>query len=184
MQDAAPMDRVITGDKVMLNEQSRQYFTSLFNSILVMQELEPLNVVEGDNTLKIKGDEVDHATREREQQLENKLKGRQSIFLKKIENGLIKLENGSFGVCEDCDGGISLTRLKARPTATLCIECKEEQESGEKHIPYEKKSHTHGKSLGSDSNVIHIQFGEDGNNGKQMPTRKYGESQHVGRSLN
>ena len=75
--------------------------------------------------------------------------------------------DGTYGCCEDCGDDISQKRLMARPTATLCITCKEEEERGERHIPYQKKSHTLGKKLGT-NNVIHVQFGEDGNNGKKM----------------
>ena len=49
--------------------------------------------------------------------------------LLQIERALSKLESGSFGVCEVCDEPIETGRLKARPTALLCLSCKEEEES-------------------------------------------------------
>lgn len=152
-----------------MTEENQAYFKSLFKTILADQDLEALN---GSWDKKLKGDEVDLASQEREQQLELKLQGRKNFFKKKIELGLKKIEDGTFGTCEECGAEISMTRLKARPTATMCIHCKEEQESGERHIPYQKKSHTHGQEILTETNVIHIQFGEDGNNGKQMPQRK------------
>ncbi|HEX9619882.1 MAG TPA: TraR/DksA C4-type zinc finger protein [Polyangiaceae bacterium] len=42
------------------------------------------------------------------------------------------MEDGSFGVCEDCGDPISIKRLEARPETTLCIRCKEEQERVER----------------------------------------------------
>ena len=152
-----------------MNQETLNHFSTLFKTILSEHELE-VNDELKDLTPKTGGDEADLATIEKDLQLELKLKGRKSFFVKKIENALVKIENGTFGACEDCDCDISTSRLLARPTATLCITCKEEEELGQKHIPYQKKSHTLGKEL-ANHNVIHIQFGEDGNNGKQMPTK-------------
>jgi len=52
--------------------------------------------------------------------------------MKKISRALEKLNNGDFGVCEECSREISEERLKARPIAALCIECKRMQEAREK----------------------------------------------------
>lgn len=42
------------------------------------------------------------------------------------------IEDGTFGVCDECDGKIGIPRLMARPVATLCIRCKTRMEAGEK----------------------------------------------------
>ena len=73
-------------------------------------------------------------------------------MLKKIDRALFQIKNGSFGVCEECEGEIEINRLRARPVATQCITCKEESERSEGQVLYEKRSHTHGKILGG--NVI------------------------------
>ena len=99
------------------------------------------------------GDEADQMAEDREKLLFLKLKGRKSFFLKKVQDALDRIDDGTFGVCEDCDNAIEEGRLFARPTATHCISCKEERERIENHIPYQKRSHTLGKSLGGD-NVI------------------------------
>ncbi|MBL6977374.1 MAG: TraR/DksA C4-type zinc finger protein [Desulfobacteraceae bacterium] len=52
--------------------------------------------------------------------------------MKKINRALEKLNNGDFGVCEECGRKISEERLKARPMAVLCIRCKRKQEAIEK----------------------------------------------------
>lgn len=101
-----------------------------------------------------KGDEVDLTQEERERELELKLLGRQNFMLKKIDNALFKIKNGTFGVCEECDGEIEINRLRARPVATQCIACKEEEERGEGQVTYEKRSHTQGKGFGP--NVIQL----------------------------
>jgi DnaK suppressor protein len=61
-----------------------------------------------------------------------RLKEREQKLLKKIDEALERIANGSFGVCESCGGDIGFKRLKARPVTTLCIECKTQQEQEEK----------------------------------------------------
>lgn len=61
-----------------------------------------------------------------------RLKEREQRLLKKIDEALDRLANGTFGVCESCGGEISIKRLKARPVTTLCIECKTKQEEDER----------------------------------------------------
>ena len=77
-------------------------------------------------------DEMDLASSEYLQSFTFRLRGREKVFLDKIERALIKIEDGSFGKCEECEEEISLKRLEARPETTLCIRCKEDQERVEK----------------------------------------------------
>jgi RNA polymerase-binding protein DksA len=51
-------------------------------------------------------------------------------YLYHIEEALARIEEGSYGNCEECGGKISKERLKALPHARLCIECKEKEEEG------------------------------------------------------
>ena len=53
-------------------------------------------------------------------------------YFQKIEKALKKLDEGVFGVCEDCEEPISVKRLEARPETELCIRCKEDQERMER----------------------------------------------------
>ena len=77
-------------------------------------------------------DEMDLASSEYLQSFTFRLRGREKIFLEKIDRALDKISNGSFGVCEDCGDAIALKRLEARLETTLCIRCKEDQERLEK----------------------------------------------------
>ena len=77
-------------------------------------------------------DEMDLASSEYIQSFTFRLRGREKTFLKKIDHALAKLDEGTFGVCEECEEPISLKRLEARPETTLCIRCKEDQERKEK----------------------------------------------------
>lgn len=72
---------------------------------------------------------------------------RESLFLKKIQKSLTKLEEGEYGICEDCGYHIPFTRLKARLTSDLCIVCKEESEQSERQSVFGRKSKSLGKTL-------------------------------------
>ncbi len=77
-------------------------------------------------------DEMDLASSEYLQSFTFRLRGREKVFLDKIQKAIDKIDQGSFGVCDDCGEKISLKRLEARPETTLCIRCKEDQERVEK----------------------------------------------------
>ncbi len=77
-------------------------------------------------------DEMDLASSEYLQSFTFRLRGREKSFLDKIEKALAKIEDGSFGTCEECGEEIQVKRLEARPETTLCIRCKEDQERAEK----------------------------------------------------
>lgn len=77
-------------------------------------------------------DPMDQASNQLERDFLLRLRDRESKLIVKIKEALERIENGSFGVCEECGEEISLKRLRARPMATLCIHCKHEQEALEK----------------------------------------------------
>lgn len=76
-------------------------------------------------------DEVDQASSEYMQAFSFRLRGRERHLMNKIEIALRKIDEGIYGMCEECDEPISLRRLEARPEAPLCIQCKEAQEKEE-----------------------------------------------------
>jgi DnaK suppressor protein len=77
-------------------------------------------------------DEMDLASSEYLQAFTFRLRGREKTFLDKIQKALERIEDGSFGMCEECGEPISVKRLEARPETTLCIRCKEDQERVER----------------------------------------------------
>lgn len=79
-------------------------------------------------------DEMDLASSEYLQSFQFRLRGRERTFLTKIDKALVKISDGTFGTCEDCGEPIHAKRLEARPEATLCIKCKEEQEREEQQF--------------------------------------------------
>ncbi|TAL61374.1 MAG: RNA polymerase-binding protein DksA, partial [Legionella sp.] len=77
-------------------------------------------------------DPSDRASQEEEFSIELRTRDRERKLIKKIEDGLERLRNDDFGYCEACGIEIGLKRLEARPTATLCIDCKTLSEIKEK----------------------------------------------------
>jgi DnaK suppressor protein len=76
-------------------------------------------------------DEVDMSSAELDASMRMRLRNREALFAKKIDEALERIAHGTFGECEDCGENIELKRLEARPTATLCVSCKEESERKE-----------------------------------------------------
>jgi DnaK suppressor protein len=77
-------------------------------------------------------DLADRATTESERQLELRTRDRQRKLIAKIDSALRRLEDGSYGFCEETGEPISLKRLDARPIATLSVEAQERHERRER----------------------------------------------------
>ncbi len=92
-------------------------------------------------------DPVDEACANHMAETENRFRNRENFYLKKIDKALQKIAKEEYGVCNECDAHISFERLGARPTAELCINCKEEQESMEKSNIFGKRSKSLGKTI-------------------------------------
>ena len=74
----------------------------------------------------------DRASNEADQSLELRTRDRMRKLIKKINQALDRIENGTYGYCEETGEPIGLGRLEARPVATLCIEAQERHERKEK----------------------------------------------------
>jgi len=80
-------------------------------------------------------DESDLTSTEGETSMRMRLRNREALLLKKIDEALQRIREGCFGKCSSCWSEIDLRRLEARPTASLCVDCKENQEQTERvHI--------------------------------------------------
>lgn len=92
-------------------------------------------------------DEIDQAATDIEQSMRMRLCNREALYLKKVEEALRRIEDGSFGECDECGEDIEVRRLEARPTATLCVSCKEEQERREQFTAHGRMHKSLGESF-------------------------------------
>ena len=127
---------MLSPDKLI---QFKKIFWAMKKDILAHREILAAGATQGDD--------AEIAQEEREQHLQAKLLGRQMFFLKKIDDALVRINDGSFGECVECDAEIAEERLLARPMTNLCIHCKEEQERDEDKVLYHRKSHTRGREI-------------------------------------
>ena len=116
-----------------MSAKMRQHFIQIL-TLLRKQIME-----EADRTVTHMKDEAvnypdpnDRASQEEEFRLELRTRDRERKLLKKIEEALQLLSDKEYGYCEVCGVEIGLRRLEARPTATLCIDCKTLDEIREK----------------------------------------------------
>lgn len=118
-----------------MNEQQREHF----RKILSAWKAELSDDI--DRTVHTMQDEVtmfadpnDRASQESDMTLELRNRDRERKLIKKIDETLGKISENEYGYCESCGVEIGLKRLEARPTATLCIDCKTLDEMREKQV--------------------------------------------------
>lgn len=116
-----------------MNENQRAHFAGILNTW--RQEL----MEEVDRTVHHMQDEAanfpdpaDRASQEEEFSLELRARDRERKLIKKIDQTLQRIEEDDYGYCDSCGVEIGIRRLEARPTATLCIDCKTLAEIKEK----------------------------------------------------
>lgn len=116
-----------------MNERQREYFR---RKLIRWKEdilRESRETIENLKTETVPhADLADRATTEAERQLELRTRDRQRKLISKIDAALDRIEDGSYGFCEETGEPISLKRLDARPIATLSIEAQERHERHEK----------------------------------------------------
>lgn len=77
-------------------------------------------------------DPNDRASLEADRNFELRIRDRERKLIAKMQEAIRRIDDGTFGVCDDCGGPISEKRLLARPVTTQCINCKTKQEKIEK----------------------------------------------------
>ncbi len=116
-----------------MNAQQLEYFRQkllrwraelLAESTGTLQNLKEVNLAEPDIT--------DRATLETDRSLELRTRDRERKFIAKIDAALTRIEDGSYGYCEETAEPIGLRRLEARPIATLSLEAQERHERMER----------------------------------------------------
>ncbi|MBF6647277.1 MULTISPECIES: RNA polymerase-binding protein DksA [unclassified Methylobacter] len=122
------------GEEYMSEAQLKHFETILRNwKAELMQEVDRTVHHMQDDAANFP-DPNDRATQESEFSLELRTRDRERKLIKKIEEALKEIESGDYGYCESCGIEIGVRRLEARPTATLCIDCKTLDEIREKQM--------------------------------------------------
>jgi DnaK suppressor protein len=109
--------------KKMLEEMKRGLSQDIDRTVHTMQD-----------EATIFADPNDRASQESDMSLELRNRDRERKLIKKIDETIVKIDAGEYGYCESCGVEIGLKRLEARPTATLCIDCKTLDELREKQV--------------------------------------------------
>lgn len=118
-----------------MGEPMRAHFTGILNKwkLELMQEVDRTVHHMQDEAANFP-DPADRASQEEEFSLELRARDRERKLIKKIDETLSKIDEGDYGYCNGCGIEIGLKRLEARPTATLCIDCKTLDEIREKQV--------------------------------------------------
>ncbi len=127
-------------DKSLLRQPKKNYMNEeqleFFKDRLVQQKQDILeSLKETSENLQNQdreADDNDRASLEEERWLELRIREREAKLLSKIDEALARIEDGSYGYCEDTGDEIGLERILVRPTATLSIDAKQRRESIER----------------------------------------------------
>jgi DnaK suppressor protein len=118
-----------------MNDAQLEHFSGILNNWKkeLMHEVDRTVIHMKDDAANFP-DPNDRATQESEFSLELRTRDRERRLIKKIDDALKDIESGDYGYCETCGIEIGIRRLEARPTATLCIDCKTLDEIREKQM--------------------------------------------------
>ena len=118
-----------------MNSKQLDHFRAILNNIkLGLGEDIDRTVHTMQDEATVFADPNDRASQESDVSLELRNRDRERKLIKKIEEMLAKIDGGDYGFCDNCGVEIGLNRLEARPTATLCIDCKTLDEIREKQV--------------------------------------------------
>ena len=116
-----------------MNEKQREHFKAILYrwKSELMQEVDRTVSHMKDEAANFP-DPADRATQDEEFSLELRTRDRERKLIKKIDSTIERIEQDDYGFCDACGVEIGIKRLEARPTATLCIDCKTLDEIKEK----------------------------------------------------
>jgi DnaK suppressor protein len=116
-----------------MNQEHRVHFTTILRAWrdqLIQESNRTVTHMRDDHSHL--ADPNDQASQEEEFSIELRAREREHNLLRKINSALQRLASGDYGYCEECGVEIGIERLEARPTADLCIDCKQLEEKKEK----------------------------------------------------
>lgn len=120
-------------DEPFMNKRQQKYFRAkllAWKEEILRSNRETLQHLQDESEKH--ADIADRATSETDRALELRTRDRQRKLIAKIDEALIRIEEGSYGYCEETGEPIGLKRLDARPIATLSVEAQEQHERRER----------------------------------------------------
>lgn len=115
-----------------MDNKDMEYFRKLLSDMLEeAQQNGDLTIEELTDSNEVFADPADRATAESDRAFTLRLRDRERRLIRKIQAALKRMDDGIYGICEECGEEISIPRLKARPVTRLCINCKARQEADE-----------------------------------------------------
>lgn len=133
MSKAIESDYMPSEDEPFMNERQKSYFRSKlvsWKNDILREARETLDILQRENANH--PDLADRASSETDRAIELRARDRQRKLISKIDAALQRIDEGTYGYCEETGEPISLKRLDARPIATLSIEAQERHERREK----------------------------------------------------
>ena len=124
-----------TQKEKFMNAKMKEYFRQKLVSWkkdLLKESSQTLNNLQNENGAK--PDITDRASEEIDRSFELRTRDRERKLINKIDAALQRIEDGSYGYCDETGDPISIKRLEARPVATLSLEAQEMHEKAEKRI--------------------------------------------------
>jgi RNA polymerase-binding transcription factor len=133
MNEVVDADYVPSEEEPFMNERQKSYFRSKlisWKNDILREARETLEILQQENANL--PDLADRASSETDRAIELRARDRQRKLIAKIDAALDRIEEGTYGYCEETGEPIALKRLDARPIATLSIEAQERHERREK----------------------------------------------------
>ena len=124
-----------TQKEKFMNAKMKEYFRQklvTWKKDLLKESSQTLNNLQIEN--EAKPDITDRASEEIDRSFELRTRDRERKLINKIDAALLRIEDGSYGYCDETGDPISIKRLEARPVATLSLEAQEMHEKAEKRI--------------------------------------------------
>jgi len=119
-----------------MRERELKHYQDLLNEKLEELLKEADRTVDGMTDAKAENfpDPTDRASLESNRNFTLRIRDRERKLIVKIKEALARIDDGSYGKCEECGENIGRERLEARPVTTLCIDCKSLQEAEERKL--------------------------------------------------
>ncbi|MBC8717441.1 MULTISPECIES: RNA polymerase-binding protein DksA [Brucella/Ochrobactrum group] len=133
MSELIDLDYRPTEDEPFMNERQKSYFRAkliAWKNDILREARETLDALQQENANH--PDLADRASSETDRAIELRARDRQRKLISKIDAAMSRIDEGTYGFCEETGDPISLKRLDARPIATLSIEAQERHERREK----------------------------------------------------